>query len=240
MEILPWRATENNRETERDSGSLLSRCWYIRRCFFIQGGPEQRESTVTFRIVQALVPRIWLGMMASARDKTGYTLLKPLPQPCSSYDHKINVWGSAGGGQTWRRINTYITAIKLLLRPHKTAVSIISVTTLDSDLALGLLPVLRKRLFPFRSRPRTLSPLRLPPNSHFRNPVDILLYLRTIEGLQIDPKAYGTIIPKRKFIFQLKRHAFFRTSLSSATWRIQWQKAFRQRRDRCKIEKRER
>lgn len=51
------------------------------------------------------------GMMALARDITGYA-----PPP---YDHKINVWGGTGGGQTWQSINTYITAIKLLLRPIK-------------------------------------------------------------------------------------------------------------------------
>lgn len=51
------------------------------------------------------------AVMALARDITGYA-----PPP---YDHKINVWGGAGRGQTWQRINTYITAIKLLLRPIK-------------------------------------------------------------------------------------------------------------------------
>lgn len=56
-------------------------------------------------------PEDLTGVMASARDITGYA-----PPP---YDHKINVWGGAGGGQTWQRINTYITAIKLLLRPIK-------------------------------------------------------------------------------------------------------------------------
>lgn len=54
------------------------------------------------------LPEDLTGVMALARDITGYA-----PPP---YDHKINVWGGAGGGQTWQRINTYITAIKLLLR----------------------------------------------------------------------------------------------------------------------------
>lgn len=52
------------------------------------------------------------GVMALARDITGYASPPP-------YDHKINVWGGTGRGQTWQRINTYITAIKLLLRPIK-------------------------------------------------------------------------------------------------------------------------
>lgn len=37
-------------------------------------------------------PEDLTGAMASARDITGYA-----PPP---YDHKINVWGGAGGGQT--------------------------------------------------------------------------------------------------------------------------------------------
>lgn len=45
------------------------------------------------------LPEDLTGVMASARDITGYA-----PPP---YDHKINVWGGAGGGQTWQRINTY-------------------------------------------------------------------------------------------------------------------------------------
>lgn len=66
---------------------------------------KECESTVTFRIGGF----DWYDRFGTRQN--GYTL--------PSYDHKINVWGGAGGGQTWQRINTYITAIKLLLRPIK-------------------------------------------------------------------------------------------------------------------------
>lgn len=55
-------------------------------------------------------PEDLTGAMASARDITEYA---------PPYDHKINVRGGGRGPNLWRRINTYITAIKLLLRPIK-------------------------------------------------------------------------------------------------------------------------